>query len=168
MTILQKIIGYSTGKDTRVGEVFFKEDINNSAKLSYSDRLCGAYGALFVGDMQTGVTIPESVFINLDGTVRYDAKSSEVAFFIKEQLLNLGVEGLCLEFGGDSLTYLTMQDRLCIAEKLSELSPFCILFESDFNTVMYIQEHGMPEAPMFLNDGEHNYKKVITLNLSGI
>ena len=60
-----------------------------------------------------------------------------------------------------------MNDRFAIVEELSRINPFCVLFESDFNTALFLEGKGM-RVPMFQNNGPHNYKKVITLNLSEI
>ena len=167
MTILEKIIHYITeGAVFKKGQTISPCDIKNSDKLS-SDPVCGAFGALSDELLNDMTTIPESVFVNLDGALRDDASDDDVAGYIRDFLEKSSVEGLCIEFGGDSLTYLTMDDRFATVRELSRIKPFCVLFESDFNTALYLEQKGM-RAPMFLNDGPENYKKVIDLSLAEI
>lgn len=167
MTILEKIIARATdGKVSQRGKILSPDDIVLRDKLS-SDALCGAYGALCSDCVSESVTVAESVFVNLDGALRDDASEQELAEYIKGELAKENIAGLCVEFGGDSLTYLTMNDRFAIVRELLGESPFCVIFESDFNTALFLEER-KERVPMFLNDGPHNYKKVITLNLCEI
>jgi homoaconitase/3-isopropylmalate dehydratase large subunit len=130
--------------------------------------LCGAYGKLYL--KKNPLTIPKGVFINLDGALRNDITSEEISAYILRFLKKEALCGLSVEFGGDAMGYLTMEDRLSIVKTLyeSDISPFCVIFECDYITAEYTSEMLKEKTVAFYNDGPESFEKIITLNLENI
>lgn len=165
MTQTQRIIASALSRaDIKSGmRVYIKE----SHPAISQNALCGAYGRLYLKDQ--AFTVPEGVFINLDGALRNDATSDEVALYISEFLSNEEICGISVEFGGDAMGYLTMDDRISVTQKLYEsLLPFSVIFECDYITAEYVSESLGEKAVAFYNDGPQSFKKVITLDLGKI
>lgn len=132
------------------------------------DHICGAYGKLYL--KEKAFTVPDGVFINLDGALRNDVKSCEVAEYIYAYLKKEKLCGLSVELGGDSMGYLTMDDRIEVVKTLinSDISPFCVIFECDYITAQYTLEILKEKTAAFYNDGPQNFKKVITVDISKV
>jgi len=167
MTQTQKIIARTLGADniTDGARVYISE---NTDAISFDEKLCGAYGRLFLEEKI--FTVPAGVFIDLEAPLRNDVTKEEIAGYIADFISKLDVEGRSLEFGGDSMTYLTMDDRFAVAEKLLALEkkPFCVIFEYDYITAEYTMEHFGKKPETFYNDGPQSYEQVVTLELDRI
>ena len=164
MTQTQKIIAsainsQSIGVGTRV---YVTQEGDG---ISFDDSLCGAYGKLFVKDKI--FSVPSSVFVDLTAPVRYDATSADIATYIAEFLSGYDIENKSVEFGGDSMTYLTMDDRFEIVKKLTEgtKKPFSVIFEYDYITAEYTLSHFSKKPVTFFNDGPQFFDEVISLSL---
>ena len=164
MTQTQKIIARTLGADniTAGARVYISESTD---AVSFDEKLCGAYGKLFLKEKI--FTVPEGIFIDLEAPLRNDITSEKIADFVADFISKLDVEGKSLEFGGDSMTYLTMDDRFAVVEKLLDLEkkPFCVIFEYDYITAEYTFEHFGKKPETFYNDGPQSYEQVVTLEL---
>ncbi len=166
MTQVQRIIASALSRnDIKSGmRVYIKEPHHAISE----DALCGAYGRLFL--KEKAFAVPEGVFVNLDGALRNDAKTEEIANYIREFLKDKKLSGLSIEFGGDSMGYLTMDDRLSVVKAISgsDISPFCTIFECDYITAEYTLEVLKEKTAAFYNDGPQSFCDVITLDLGKI
>ncbi len=167
MTQTQKIIARSLGTDniTAGTRAYISEE---SSAISFDDKLCGAYGKLYLNEKI--FSVPKGIFIDLEAPLRNDAQSCEIAEYVAEFLSNHDIEGNSVEFGGDSMTYLTMDDRFAVVEKLQTFSkkPFCVIFEYDYITAEYTIEHFGKKPETFYNDGPQYFSQVVTLELDKI
>ena len=165
MTQTQRIIASALNRPdiTSGTRVYVKEAHPAISTVAF----CGAYGRLYLKD--STFTVPEGVFINLDGALRNDATSDEVAEYVAKFLSDEELCNISVEFGGDAMGYLTMDDRISVTKKLCESGlPFSVIFECDYITAEYVSE-ALGEKPVaFYNDGPQSFKKVITLDLGKI
>ncbi len=138
----------------------------------------GALGAFSTGvgstDMAAGMVsgkawfkVPSAIQVVITGT-----KSSKYISG-KDVILNLigriGVDGALyksLEFTGDGIAELTMDDRLCIANMAIECGAKNGIFPVDDVTFNYVR--GRSERPyrIFGADADAEYDSVVTINLS--
>lgn len=167
MTQIQKIIAFSSGKQSVLpGEKVSL--VKADGAVSATDTLCGIYGALYTEKNE--ITVPEGIFIDLCGALRDDAKSPEVAEFLFEKLKDKIQPDISLEFGGDSMTYLTADDR---AETIKAflghvIRPFSVSFECDYIAAEYKLEKFGTKPRAFYNDGPESYTEVIHVDISDI
>jgi homoaconitase/3-isopropylmalate dehydratase large subunit len=166
MTQTQRIIASSL-KNPSVKDgmrVYIKE---NHPALS-DDSLCGAYGKLCL--KENPLVVPKGVFVNLDGALRNDVSGEEIAQYVLSFLQKEALCGLSVEFGGDSMGYLTMNERIEIVKTLSNsrISPFCVIFECDYITAEYTLETFGEKPSAFYNDGPESFEKILVLNLGEI
>ncbi len=165
MTSVQKIISGAAGKLIPVGgsATLLESEYPN---ISFCDRLCGAYGSLYLDSLC--FVVPKGIFCDLTGALRNDVTTEGIAEYFHRFFSQEGDYGTSLEIGGDSLSYLTMDDRFAIGSKLSELGFFAVIFECDFQSVEYVYENfGYRQKGVF-NDGPDSYEKIISLDISAI
>ena len=81
----------------------------------------------------------------------------------------IGVDGALyksMEFVGDGIAHLSMDDRLCIANMAIEAGGKNGIFPVDDVTRAYLKEHSMREYQAYEADEDAEYEQVITVDLS--
>lgn len=167
MTQIQKILAFASKKSTvSQGESVTVSQNTELSALSFSDRLCGVYGALY---LENGtVTVPRGIFIDLQGALRDDISSRDVAEFLFSRLESKISPDISLEFGGDSMTYLNASDRTETVKRFidTQKKPFSVTFECDYIAAEYTIEKFGKKPQAFYNDGPESYLEVIAVDLS--
>ena len=81
----------------------------------------------------------------------------------------IGVDGALyksLEFAGDGIQYLTMDDRLTISNMAIEAGGKNGIFPVDEQTIAYMKEHGAGEWKAYEADEDAVYEREVTIDLS--
>ncbi|MCL2077089.1 MAG: 3-isopropylmalate dehydratase large subunit [Oscillospiraceae bacterium] len=143
----------------------------------------GALGAFSTGvgstDMAVGMAtgeawfkVPASIRFNLTGELNKNISGKDVILHI---IGMIGVDGALyqsMEFGGEGLKNLTIDDRLCMANMAIEAGGKNGIFEVDNITLDYIKgvnpDYAPGESPIFAPDPDAEYIKVIDIDLSQI
>jgi methanogen homoaconitase large subunit len=118
----------------------------------------GAFGAFATGvgatDMagiwltgETWFRVPESVGIHINGKFTGAAEAKDLALAYVGKLGTDGATYQALEFVGDGLCNLTMDDRLVLANLSVEAGAKAGLCYADETTVRYLKEHGHEAIP---------------------
>ena len=83
----------------------------------------------------------------------------------------IGVDGALyqsMEFAGDGIAYLTMDDRFTIANMAIEAGGKNGIFPVDGETIQYMEEHSMKKWTAFEADPDAEYVKEYTIDLSAL
>jgi 3-isopropylmalate/(R)-2-methylmalate dehydratase large subunit len=137
----------------------------------------GALGAFSTGTgstdmaaaMATGevwLKIPEAIQFNLIGKPSEWVSGKDIILHI---IGHIGVAGALyksMEFTGDGLEFLSMDDRFTIANMAIEAGAKNGIFEVDEETIKYIQEHSCKTYEVFTADNDAEYLKEYTIDLS--
>ncbi len=139
----------------------------------------GALGAFSTGvgstdlaaGMATGKTwfkVPSALKIELTGTLGTFVSGKDVILHL---IGKIGVDGALyrsLEFTGDGVRSLSMDDRLCIANMAIEAGAKNGIFPVDEITMAYIQDRFQREPVIFAADPDAEYDEVVTIDLSAL
>jgi len=139
----------------------------------------GALGAFSTGvgstDMAAGMAtgkawfkVPSAIRFNLTGALQGFASGKDVILHI---IGMIGVDGALyksMEFGGEGLKSLSMDDRLCMANMAIEAGGKNGIFEVDEITLDYIKEHSTKPYAVFAPDPDAEYDAVYDIDLSKI
>lgn len=139
----------------------------------------GALGAFSTGvgstDMAAGMAtgeawfkVPEAIKFNLTGKPNKWVSGKDVILHI---IGMIGVDGALyesMEFGGEGLKNLSMDDRLSMANMAIEAGGKNGIFEVDEKTIEYIKEHSTKPYKVYAADVDAEYKKVYDIDLSAI
>lgn len=139
----------------------------------------GALGAFSTGvgstDMAAGMAtgeawfkVPSAIKFNLKGALTGHASGKDVILHIIGQI---GVDGALyksMEFTGEGLKSLSMDDRLCIANMAIEAGGKNGIFEVDEITLAYL--NGRVDRPfsVFAPDSDDDYEQIIDIDLNEI
>lgn len=137
----------------------------------------GALGAFSTGvgstDMAAGMAIgkawfkvPKTIKVNLTGSFSKYTSGKDLILSLIGQI---GVDGalyMALEFSGDGVKNLTMDDRFTVSNMAIEAGAKCGLFPVDETTLQYLKESGAKEPKIYNSDKDAEYERVIDIDLS--
>ncbi len=137
----------------------------------------GAVGAFSTGvgstDMAAGMAtgkawfkVPSAIKVVLTGELSDFVSGKDVILHL---IGRIGVDGALyksLEFTGDGVKSLSMDDRLCICNMAIEAGAKNGIFPVDDVTEAYLKEHSTRDYKIFEADGDAIYDEVIEINLS--
>ena len=139
----------------------------------------GALGAFSTGvgttDIATGMAtgelwfkVPEAIKFVLTGKpTKYVSGKDVILHIINE----IGVDGALyksMEFVGDGIQYLTMDDRFTICNMAIEAGAKNGIFPVDDQTIAYMEEHSKKEYKIYEADEDAEYERVIEIDLSKV
>ncbi|NLX76381.1 MAG: 3-isopropylmalate dehydratase large subunit [Clostridiaceae bacterium] len=139
----------------------------------------GALGAFSTGvgstdmaaAMVTGevwLKVPEAIKFNLIGKPSEWVSGKDIILHI---IGLIGVDGALyksMEFTGEGLEFLSMDDRFTIANMAIEAGAKNGIFEVDDETLKYISEHSSKPYEVFKADSDAEYVREITIDISRI
>lgn len=139
----------------------------------------GALGAFSTGvgstDMAAGMAtgkawfkVPEAIKFNLTGKLNPYTSGKDLILHI---IGMIGVDGALyksMEFTGEGMHTLTMDDRFTIANMAIEAGAKNGVFEIDELTRKYMREHSTREFIEFSADADAEYSQVINIDLSKV
>lgn len=139
----------------------------------------GALGAFSTGvgstDMAAGMAtgeawfkVPGAIRFNLSGALSANVGGKDVILHI---IGKIGVDGALyrsMEFGGEGLRSLTVDDRLCIANMAVEAGAKNGIFEVDEATLAYLAGRVSRPYSIYSPDADAVYDEVIDIDLSAI
>lgn len=139
----------------------------------------GALGAFSTGigstDMAVGMAegeawfkIPEAIKFILTGKLNKWVSGKDVILHI---IGMIGVDGALyesMEYTGDGLSNLSMDDRFSMANMAIEAGAKNGIFEVDDKTIEYVKTHSSKDYKIFKADEDAVYKKVYTIDLATI
>ena len=137
----------------------------------------GALGAFSTGvgstDMGCGMItgqawfkVPSAIKIELTGKLSKWVSGKDVILHI---IGMIGVDGALyrsMEFAGDGVASLSMDDRFSIANMAIEAGAKNGIFPVDDQTIAYMKEHSQKEYKIFEADEDAKYDEVIKIDLS--
>jgi len=139
----------------------------------------GALGAFSTGvgstDMAAGMAtgkgwfkVPSAIKFNLIGELNPLVSGKDVILHI---IGKIGVDGALyrsMEFSGEGLSSLSIDDRLCMANMAIEAGAKNGIFEVDDITLEYVNERVNREFKVFKADDDAEYDEIYTIDLSAI
>lgn len=139
----------------------------------------GALGAFSTGvgstDMAAGMAtgmawfkVPPAIKFNFTGRLPYNCSGKDVILTI---IGMIGVDGALyksMEFTGEGVRTLSMDDRLCICNMAVEAGAKNGIFEVDSVTLDYMKDRCERTPVIYKADADAEYEKVIDINLASI
>ncbi len=139
----------------------------------------GALGAFSTGvgstDMAAGMAtgkawfkVPEAISVKLTGQLNPRVTGKDVILHL---IGEIGVDGALyqsLEFSGEGVKSLSMDDRLCICNMAIEAGAKNGIFPVDEITISYLEGRSQREWKVFTADEDASYTRTITIDLSSL
>ncbi|MCC8013561.1 MAG: 3-isopropylmalate dehydratase large subunit [Eubacterium sp.] len=137
----------------------------------------GALGAFSTGvgstDMAVGMARGVAWF-KVPSAIKFVLKNKPAKWISGKDIIlhiigEIGVDGALyksMEFAGDGLQYLTMDDRFTIANMAIEAGGKNGIFPVDEKTIEYVKEHSFKPYKVYEADDDAEYDQVIEIDLS--
>lgn len=137
----------------------------------------GALGAFSTGvgstDMAAGMKTGKAWF-KVPSAIKFVLKGKPAPFISGKDIIlhiigEIGVDGALyqsMEFTGDGIQYLSMDDRFTISNMAIEAGGKNGIFPVDEKTIEYIKEHSTKEYEIFEADKDAEYTRSIEIDLS--
>ncbi len=139
----------------------------------------GALGAFSTGvgstDMAAGMAtgqawfkVPEAIRFNLTGSFKKYVSGKDLILHI---IGMIGVDGALyksMEFVGDGVSAMSMDDRFTVANMAIEAGAKNGIFAVDDKTIEYMKEHSTKEYKIYTADEDAEYVKTIDIDLSQV
>lgn len=137
----------------------------------------GALGAFSTGvgstDMAAGMKTGKAWF-KVPSAIKFVLKGKPAPFISGKDIIlhiigEIGVDGALyqsMEFTGDGIQYLSMDDRFTISNMAIEAGGKNGIFPVDEKTIEYIKEHSTKEYEIFEADKDAEYTRTIEIDLS--
>jgi 3-isopropylmalate/(R)-2-methylmalate dehydratase large subunit len=110
--------------------------------------------------------VPAAISVVITGKLRKYVSGKDVILHLIHEI---GVDGALyesLEFSGDGVSALSMDDRLCICNMAIEAGAKNGIFPVDDATLSYLREHGAKEPKVYAADPDAAYERTIHIDLS--
>ena len=142
-------------------------------------RTYGALGAFSTGigstDMAAGMATGKAWF-KVPGALKFVLKNKPAKWVSGKDIIlhiigMIGVDGALyksMEFAGDGIQYLSMDDRFTICNMAIEAGGKNGIFPVDEKTVEYLKEHASREWKVYEADEDAEYEKVYEIDLSAL
>ncbi len=137
----------------------------------------GALGAFSTGvgstDMAAGMKTGKAWF-KVPSAIKFVLKGKPAPFISGKDIIlhiigEIGVDGALyqsMEFTGDGIAYLSMDDRFTISNMAIEAGGKNGIFPVDEKTIEYMKEHSTKEYEVFEADPDAEYTRTIEIDLS--
>lgn len=139
----------------------------------------GALGAFATGvgstDMAAGMAagetwfrVPSAIRIELTGSPRHHVGGKDLILHL---IGLIGVDGaryMSLEFTGPGVASLSMDDRFAVANMAIEAGAKNGIFPVDGKALDYLAEHGAKPPEVYSADGDAEYERTISIDLSSL
>ena len=112
--------------------------------------------------------VPETIKVELNGVLKKGVSGKDVALCLARRFENGGANYFALEFHGDSITQLGMNDRIVISNMAVEYGAKTALFQFDDVTEAWLLANKTRDFQAIAPDPDAHYSKVITIDLGSI
>ena len=130
-----------------------------------------AYGKDFAIALSTGyidITVPETIKINLFGKLSSGVYGKDLILYLMKTLSETDLSGKALEFSGNGLKQLSIDQRLTISNMASSLKAEFVFIDVDARTINYFREKTGTKIKPLSADKNCHYFKIINLDISKI
>jgi 3-isopropylmalate/(R)-2-methylmalate dehydratase large subunit len=122
--------------------------------------------AMATGKMK--IQVPGAIRFYLTGKLNRYVSGKDVILHIIGMIGGAGARHYSMEFGGEGVAGLTIDDRLTIANLAVEAGAVNSIFPVDQHTIDYLDKHSRKAYTVYPADEDADYKKTIEIDLSTI
>jgi len=162
--------------ETIVGTDFQTSMMNSLGVLGWSVNAIEAEEIIL--GLPVSLNLPKVVGININGELKEGITSSDLVSTLTKRLKKYDASGKLIEFYGEGLKYLTLEDRMTIANMAPEYNAICTFFAIDDKTISYFNKTRenedfskiiktyLEKQELFYTSEELDYDEILELDLT--
>ena len=155
---------------SKPGEIAFGADSHYNILGALGILGQGAGDVMLAFAMKTGkswIKIPETVKVILKGEYKWPTTSKDLALYVLKQLHEYGITGQAVEFYGDIIKELSIEDRVTLCSLITEASGVIGFVPPDEVTAEYYRQQNI-EVEIITADKEANYASELTIDIQDL
>jgi aconitate hydratase len=127
-------------------------------------------------DSSVSLELPKTIGIEIKGSLGQGTSFNDVLLTLKNILIENDINGKIIEFYGEGLKNISLEDRTILSNLVSQCKGICGYFPVDNNTIFFIEQTRGVNASLlktyyekqglYLSSNIMEYEKVIDLDLS--
>ncbi|MCY3411365.1 MAG: homoaconitate hydratase family protein [Candidatus Heimdallarchaeota archaeon] len=130
----------------------------------------GAGDIMLAFSMKTGkywIKIPESVKVTLTGEYSWPTTAKDLALYVLKQLHDFGITGKSVEFYGDTVSRLSIDERVTLCSLITEATGLIGFIPPDEVTREYYKSQGI-DIELIQADDNAKYSNSYTINVQDL
>ncbi len=130
----------------------------------------GAGDVMLAFAFKTGkswIKIPETVKVKIEGKYTWPTTSKDLALYVLKQLHEYGITGKAVEFYGETISELTIDDRVTLCSLITEASGMIGFVSADEVTAEYYKQLNI-DIELLSGDENANYASELTINVDNL
>jgi 3-isopropylmalate/(R)-2-methylmalate dehydratase large subunit len=130
----------------------------------------GAGDVMLAFAMKTGkywIKIPETIKVIIEGEYTWPTTAKDLALFVLKELHEYGITGKAVEFYGDIVDSLSIEERVTLCSLITEASGVIGFVAADQTTVDYYSKIGI-QADKISADADANYVSELVINVQDL
>jgi 3-isopropylmalate/(R)-2-methylmalate dehydratase large subunit len=155
---------------SKTGDIAFGADSHYNILGALGILGQGAGDVMLAFAMKTGkswIKIPETVKIELKGEYNWPTTSKDLALYVLKQLHDYGITGQAVEFYGDIISKLNIEDRVTLCSLITEASGMIGFVPPDEVTAEYYKQQNI-EIELLSADENANYISELTIDIQDL
>ncbi len=155
---------------SKPGDIAFGADSHYNILGALGILGLGAGDVMLAFAMKTGkawIKIPETVKIYLEGDYSWPTSSKDLALYVLKQLHEYGITGKSVEFYGNIISKLSIEDRVTLCSLITEASGMIGFVPQDSITADYYKKLGI-EIETITADDNANYSSELTIDIEDL
>ena len=112
--------------------------------------------------------VPQTIKIEIKGKIPLGVFGKDIALFMVKNLTAEGAIYKSVEIKGETINYLSMDERFTICNLTTEIGAKCGIMEFDEKTKEYLKTKGIEDYQVVFPDKDAIYEKEIILDISNL
>lgn len=130
----------------------------------------GAGDVMLAFALKTGkywINIPDTVKVNITGEYKWPTTAKDLALYVLKELHELGITGMAVEFYGDIVSKLTIDERVTLCSLITEATGLIGFVPPDSVTSDYYKQNQV-EYELIEADNDAKYSIEFTIDVQGL
>ncbi|MFH0834289.1 MAG: 3-isopropylmalate dehydratase large subunit [Patescibacteria group bacterium] len=117
---------------------------------------------------QVWLEVPKTIRVNLIGKLQPGVFAKDAMLEVIRQLGVAGATDRIIEFGGEVIDNLEVEDRVVFSNMAVEAGATCGMINPDQKTIDYVTARGLKDFEVLRSDEDANYEKTIEIDVSAL
>lgn len=131
----------------------------------------GAGDIMLAFSFKTGkywIKMPETIKVIIKGKFEWPTTSKDLALYVLKELHDFGITGAAVEFYGDTIDQLSIEERITLCSLITEASGMIGFVPTDDKTVKYFKKYTDKKIQMLSADSNAIYSDNLTIDVDGL
>lgn len=112
--------------------------------------------------------VPKTMRLNLEGRTQESVMAKDVSLHILKMIGTAGATYMCMEFGGEYIDHLNMDERMVLTNLALEMGAKNAIISPDEITLNFLQKCGISPKEVLVSGSDASYEEIFNIDVSEI